>query len=468
MKVSVIFILLSLTGLLSATDLSGVYEKWQTFRQSSAIQHFGIAETSRLINLHFGESFSRHDHNRKVKVVSANLMHDRLKVLIEFPEIVPDITEFPIKDESQYIKVSRPVKLPLELDNSYEVDFYGIGSVKTSDGEVINQQKEKKFATLKLLSTKLWLAHLQKTQTVRDSASPAMKTFLESKVPEFKISSSSYNEVVARLKKTFTLNGYKLIFMSGHSSPDELKRFSMHYTDVSVSELLARIAALKNLQYELGPKEVVLASAGAFKKSRTLNNKGILNLPGLEVDTKTGTVSLEAEVCLSSGILEYLVCLPNSFEHESIFLTRVKPELLHMGLILIKSRPLTRENRSGSMKKLTDKQSRLKIEVEWSQGGKTTKVALNQLLIDRSRQDKTTFATDAWFFAGSFFTDKNIYAANIHMSLISLQQHPASVIHYGEESEDPYRSRRGGFAVNDKVCPPVGTKVKLIFSAFKE
>ena len=113
------------------------------------------------------------------------------------------------------------------------------------------------------------------------------------------------------------------------------------------------------------------------------------------------------------------------------------------------------------------KQSRLKVEVLWQKDGETIKVDLNKLLIDRSQKDKTTLAEDSWFFAGSFFTERNVYAANLHQSIISLQQHPASVIHYGKEADDPYHSNRGGFEVNDKLCPPMNTEVKLIFSVYK-
>lgn len=37
---------------------------------------------------------------------------------------------------------------------------------------------------------------------------------------------------------------------------------------------------------------------------------------GIEIDAKKHEVRVDATVCLAEGILEYLVCLPDTFEHE--------------------------------------------------------------------------------------------------------------------------------------------------------
>ena len=49
-------------------------------------------------------------------------------------------------------------------------------------------------------------------------------------------------------------------------------------------------------------------------------------VPGVTVNRETREVRVEATVCLKSGILEYLVCKPNTFEHEAIFTTTTKPD----------------------------------------------------------------------------------------------------------------------------------------------
>ena len=240
--------------------------------------------------------------------------------------------------------------------------------------------------------------------------------------------------------------------------------FRIQIQEGDLYELLTRICFIGNFCYRVAPKGVIISTREVFEKSKLIENNEKLKLPGLEVNVKTSKVYLDARVCMSSGILEYLMCLPHSFEHESIFVTKVRPELLHTSLLLIKAEPLPYKQRSDALKKLVKNPSRLKIEVQWLENGKIKRVTLEKLLIARSNKKKMTFADDRWFFAGSYFTKNNTYAANSHQSVISLLKHPASVIHYGASTEDPHYSDQSGFEINDRLCPPTGTDVKLVFS----
>jgi len=65
----------------------------------------------------------------------------------------------------------------------------------------------------------------------------------------------------------------------------------------------------------------------------------IVKSPGIEIDFTKREISVDATVCLERGILEYLVCLPDTFEHEAIFSTRCKPSALHFNLFLIGLEP---------------------------------------------------------------------------------------------------------------------------------
>ncbi len=466
MKTVYIIILFFLIFALKGDDLvlRDIYKEWKDFDKTSKIKDFGLVESSQSLNLIFGENYNKGDHIRKVKILSAKLESDKLNVTIEFPEIVLDISEITVNENISYDVISRSIKLPVEKDKTYEVEFYGIRSVQTSNGENVKKNKPVKFASLKLLSSKEWLAHLKNKLEVEDAASGEFKKFLSKEIPSFKLESANYEKVGASLKKICKDSGYDLIFMPGNEDPENIKTFNLSYENVSVLELVKRISSLKNLKYRLGTKEVIIATEEAFKKSKSIRSKDGLDLPGLKVDVKNKRMVLDAKVCMSSGILEYLMCLPNSFEHESVFMTKVKPELIHMGLLLVQADQMPYTGRAEIMKKLKANKSRLKIEVEWNAEGKVNRVDLNKLLIDRSQNDKKTLAEDLWFFAGSYFTESNVYAANLHQSVISLQQHPASVIHYGKLTEDPYRSTRGGFEINEKLCPKTNTEVKIVFT----
>ena len=447
--------------------LKELYKEWESFTESGKLKDFGFAETSKSIQMIFGDSYNKSEHIQKVQIQSIKLEEGKLQVFIDFPEVVLDISEITVKENISYELISRSAKLPVDSEKSYELEFYGIHSVQSLDGKTFKKDKAVKFGSLKLLSSKDWLKKLAVKLEVEDNSRAEFKKFLTSEVENIKFEKASSEEISAGLKKIFKENSYDLIFLPGTGDPDGIKTYNFSYQKASALELVQRFAALENLRYKLGKTEVIIATDEAFKLSKAMSSKEGLDLPGLKVDVKSGRMFLDAKVCLNSGILEYLICLPNSFEHESVFLTKVKPELIHMGLLLIQAEQMPYEGRSAFMKKIKENKSRLKIEVEWKNGEKNARVDLNRLLIDRSQKDKKTIAEDLWFFAGSYFTEKNVYAANIHMSIISLQQHPASVIHYGKETADPYRSQRGGFEINNELCPPVNAEVKLVFSLHK-
>jgi len=446
--------------------LEELYGKWESFKKSGNVTSFGQSETKQTMKLLFGDSFKKNDHIRQVKILSAKLEDNKVKVTVLFPQVILDITEIAIEDNSPYELVSRLTKLPVDPKKTYELELYGIHSVQTSSGIVVKKEMAKVFAKMKLLSSTEWLTHLKGKLEVEDSSSEKFKKFLLSEVPEFKADSLTYEELGAKLKKTFKENSFDLIVMPGNEDPDNIETYTMSLKKVPLIEIVQRFSAYKNLKYRLGQKEAIIATTAAFKKSKSIRSKDGLDLPGLKVDVKNKRMILDAKVCLSDGILEYLMCLPNSFEHESVFMTKVKPELIHMGLLLVQAEQMPYKGRSEIMKKLKANKSRLKILIQWQKDGKTVSVDLNKLLIDRSFKDKKTLAEDLWFFAGSYFTERNVYAANIHQSVVSLQQHPASVIHYGKASEDPYRSGRGGFEVNSKLCPPIDSAVKIIFTVY--
>lgn len=208
-----------------------------------------------------------------------------------------------------------------------------------------------------------------------------------------------------------------------------------------------------------------------------------VKLPGVTVDRRTHEVRIEAAVCLDSGILEYVVCHPGTFEHEAIFTTEVKPELLHAALLLARLKPTPQRAGLTDLwwgKAMKQKNSRVKIEVEWEREGEPKRVNLTSMLRDREGSeggDKETSATaqrqkklqDAWVFAGSFMhTNKNTgaraYAANLSGILVGIWPDPSTVIQYGIPSGNPYEGKGLGIEINKENVPDVGTKVTLVFS----
>jgi hypothetical protein len=204
-----------------------------------------------------------------------------------------------------------------------------------------------------------------------------------------------------------------------------------------------------------------------------------IKLPGVTIDRATREVSIAGEVCLKSGILEYVICRPNTFEHEAIFTTLAKPELVHAALLLSGLKPTPQLRGMGDLwweKAMQQPASRVKIEVEWKQDGALKRLNLTSLLqardtstVSPQQQDKHPQVKDTWIFAGSFLhlnkkSGKQIYAANSSGILVGIWPDPSTVIQYGLPSGNPRDGKDIGIEIYEERVPEVGTQVKLIFS----
>jgi len=203
-----------------------------------------------------------------------------------------------------------------------------------------------------------------------------------------------------------------------------------------------------------------------------------IKLPGVTVNRETLEVRIEATVCLDSGILEFVVCKPDTFEHEAIFTTTAKPELVHAALLLggLKPTPqLVGLTDLWWQKAMKQEASRVKIEVEWEAEGAKKRVKLSSMIKSREVAEDGAVATveaeDAWVFAGSFLqahqeTGERFYAANFSGILVGIWPDPSTVIQYGIASGNPYEGKGFGMEINEETVPKVGTKVNLVFSRY--
>jgi len=190
----------------------------------------------------------------------------------------------------------------------------------------------------------------------------------------------------------------------------------------------------------------------------------------IEVDIKKHEVRLDATVCLSREILEYIVCLPGTFEHETIFSVKCKPSQLHLALLAIGlvPRPFDPDEEWWETAR-EDKQARVDISAEYVQDGKKQRRRITEFLVNRERQDGAV--PDRWVFTGSAFykeEGKTRYAADVTGVVIGLIPEGAAVIQFGEKAGIPYRGDDQGLEINTDTTPAVGTAVRLIFTPHAE
>ena len=200
------------------------------------------------------------------------------------------------------------------------------------------------------------------------------------------------------------------------------------------------------------------------KKPGLLQFKG----SGIEVDLKKHEVRMDAEVCLAEGILEFLICLPDTYEHETVFVTKCKPSLLHIALVLIGLEPSRFALAGlGWLDTATKKdRSRVNIEVEFEESGKKARCKVSELLVSREHEDGEV--PDRWVFSGSIVVKhegKKVYAADHHGVIAGII--PGSgVIQFAEKTGNPYRGEQEGLEADSETVPAKGTRVKLVFSPF--
>lgn len=187
---------------------------------------------------------------------------------------------------------------------------------------------------------------------------------------------------------------------------------------------------------------------------------------GIHLDLKNHEVRVEATVCLDQGILEYIVCLPDTFEHEAIFCARCKPSLLHMSLLAVGLEPCPLDPIGLWRGKAREQpRSRVQIEVEFEKDGKKQRSRMSEFLVNR--QQKNVVVPEEWVFTGSYFgrrKDKPVYAADVVGGVIGLGLEGASVMQFGEDMGNPYQSDEQGLEISTDKVPAKGTKVQLIFT----
>lgn len=191
--------------------------------------------------------------------------------------------------------------------------------------------------------------------------------------------------------------------------------------------------------------------------------------PGLTIDVAAHEVRLEATVCLGRGILEYLLCRPGTFEHESLFTSICTPSHLHMALLVIGCDALPcMGDDAWAATVLEHPSAQLRIEVAYEVQGIPTRHPLSAFLVNRERTDG--LVSDRWVFGGSLFVHQagaEFYAADRTGAVIGLTPRGAAVIQYGQLLGNAYQGDDQGLAIAEQAeCPHLtpGTAVHLIIT----
>ena len=177
------------------------------------------------------------------------------------------------------------------------------------------------------------------------------------------------------------------------------------------------------------------------------------------IDKKNRILELNATSNQRNGLIEYALVHESGKTHESLFRTKVRPQILHACFLLLRHPQEDRffENLwSENPKKLDFSKSRIKTEVEWDHNGSPLICTLEKLCLNT--KNKNSLKKGAFIFNGSKKIE-NSYLAEISGSMIAVYADEEAVIN----STDHDSNNDDVWIANEKQMPELELPVLLRF-----
>ena len=207
---------------------------------------------------------------------------------------------------------------------------------------------------------------------------------------------------------------------------------------------------------------------------RTQEALANLKLPGVKINLDEWSVDVDAEVCLHDGLLELILCVDNTKEHESIFSTKARALHIHTALLLMGSKPGT-----PAMKKIQIKGEDQWISVEpsgddivlsvvlQSKDGSDKEHPINKFVSPAAAENKEQDSGEMKKFPDKFIFSGSHLIATVNGKKKYLCEDSGNVISvstFGDEmlclSEvTGHDNNKLGWKVNPKLLPKIGDQV---------
>jgi hypothetical protein len=178
------------------------------------------------------------------------------------------------------------------------------------------------------------------------------------------------------------------------------------------------------------------------------------------IDMKHRQVVFQGEVCQANYPLEFLVTYPDR-GYESVMVVKVRPSVVHAGLMLLKAEPGHPVRFQPKYEPATG--TPIEIKVRWKDKKGRQQEALAQEWV-REIKTKRSLKID-WVFGGSGLwkdetTGKQEYQADLGGDFISVLNLPSSTLDLPIKSEGAIENR--SFEGYVERLPPAGTPVTLL------
>jgi hypothetical protein len=198
-----------------------------------------------------------------------------------------------------------------------------------------------------------------------------------------------------------------------------------------------------------------------------------ITFPGIRVFPAEKRVEVDTRLSLNEGIIEFLMVQKAGKDYESLLVTEAKASHLKvaLGLIGLKKKvvELTKEGMVKSVPGHALIDGAVAIHIKWELKKEKTTSTVEDLLIRRST--KKTPPTAPWIFTGSRIRDiegaGKVFGGDYEKVSAGIWYDGSAILNYSVRSRNPYWGDDAGFMVNKDEAPPLGTKITVIITPWK-
>ena len=229
---------------------------------------------------------------------------------------------------------------------------------------------------------------------------------------------------------------------------------------VSVTPAFATAKTVKRGQDDIPLDSEPVESETVSLPSIVMVDENRLKIGDIIIDRKERFVSMEGEINMAEGLVEYFASSGEGKLHESVLKIYAQPYHIQIALLLLGLEPGNQpiEYQGANEKPCGDP---VRIMVSWQTNGEYKEVPAEDLVFNRAT-DKSMGKT-VWVFTGSKIMDGN-YMAQVEGSIVSTFHDPFAIL--------DHRSDTGAddtlFFANEKLLPSKGTKVVMKIFAEKD
>ncbi len=191
---------------------------------------------------------------------------------------------------------------------------------------------------------------------------------------------------------------------------------------------------------------------------------GIYEVDQVRLDKKALSISFPGKLNMKRGMLEYLLVNSKGSAHESLLVTDVEANSIHVAMLLLgaKGGAITNEAPPGQLDaryfrtapKLTG--DTVFITVKWKENDLEKTASVEDWLFNEPAQKAIEHGP--WIYNGSMLYEGR-FLAQLESNLVALVTNPSALINNPRKGNDNDQM----WNVNGETTPGVGTPVEIIF-----